>query len=160
MGGFNPHRRYFRCQHSNTFFFCLGRERRGGGGGGVLSASRQEKEMPNCGEAACLFTQHKPSPRKLQTSRLMQITWWLQEPLKRLRVCVLVCVWNVCHPTSLWQDEVCGTMKTIMHSGHVSLSRVMGAERRAGWWWSRETLPSSAWISGNASSRRGWKKWD
>lgn len=45
---------------------------------------------------------------------------------------VCVCV-SECHLTSVWQDEECNTMKVIMHLGHVSLSRGMGAERQSGW---------------------------
>lgn len=37
----------------------------------------------------------------------------------------------MCVVTSLWQDEVCGTRKAIMRSGHVSLSRVMGGRDEA-----------------------------
>ena len=58
-------------------------------------------------------------------------------------VCVCVCVCartHVCYPTSVWQNEVCNTMKVIMHLRHVSLSRGMGAERYAGWWVQRDII--------------------
>lgn len=114
MGGYHTSRRYLAV---NTARLLLEN------GGGVFSASRQAKEMPSCRQAACLFTQHKPTQdlhrSKLQTPRQMQITWWVmqREPLQTLWV------------ASAWQDEVCNTMKLIMHLRHVSLSRGMGAER-------------------------------
>ena len=54
----------------------------------------------------------------------------------------------MCRSTSVWQDEVCNTMKAIMHLRHVSLGSVggggeMGAERQAGWW-SSETSSAGA----------------
>lgn len=61
-------------------------------------------------------------------------------------VCVCDCQY-VCRSTSVWQDEVCNTMKAIMHLRHVSLGSGgeggMGAERLAGWW-SSETSSAGA----------------
>lgn len=60
----------FSCQHGQTLF--------GGMGGEVFSLSGRAKEMPSCRQAACLFTQHKPTQdlhrSELLTPRQMRIT--------------------------------------------------------------------------------------
>lgn len=123
LGGYNPSRRYLAVNMTRLLL---------DKGGGVFSASRRAKEMPSCRQAACLFTQHKPTQDLHRSKRPDRCKSQDGSHSKNScrdheRICV-------CHLTSVWQAEVCNKIKLIMHQRHVSLSRGMGAERQAEWW--------------------------